>query len=223
LLGSVGIFVVLGVIGYFTIQARADRALKTDGLLEALRMLSIGGMDAEVIKMLGAQLPKWPITDEIKSAVGELQGLKTGLDAAAKAGVSQTLVAAFKQDTLKALDQMWHLAERVAGAGAQKVEYESLEGQASPYVEQVRRVRSAAKQARLAMARLALTDRDASGTALDEASEGLRVLSDAVSEIHGLEMQQWGASADEGARTDTMGTDDRGDRAKAEPDGSQPS
>ena len=183
LLGVVGLLVVFGIIGYFTIQSRAERALQKEGLLEALRMLNAGGLDGEVVKLLDTQLPKWPITDEIKSTVGELQSLKVGLDAAGKAGVPQPLVAAFKQDTLKALDEMWRLAERVAGAGAQKVEYESLEKQLGPLVGQVRRVRQAAKETRLSLAQLALTDHDASGKALEEATEGLRALSEASNAI----------------------------------------
>ena len=87
--GCIGLLVVLGVIGYFTVQARADRALNSDGLVEALRMLNSSGMDSEVIKVLDKQLPKWPISSEIKKAVGELQKLKSGLDAAMKAGLPQ--------------------------------------------------------------------------------------------------------------------------------------
>ena len=192
LLGVVGLLVVFGIIGYFTIQARAERALQKDGLLEALRMLNAGGLDGEVMKLLNSQLPKWPITDEIKRAVGELQSLRVGLDAAGRAGVPQTLVAAFKQDTLKALDQMWHLAERVAGAGAQKVAYESLKPQLAPLTDQLRRVRQAAKETRLSLAHLALTDHDASGKALEEATEGLRALSEASNAIFVPELEKPG-------------------------------
>lgn len=181
--GCIGLLLILGVIGYFTVQARAERALQKDGLLEALRMLNIGGMDGEIITLLDKQLPKWPITPEIKSAATELQSLKTGLDAALKAGVPQTLVAAFKQDTLKALDQLWHLAERVAGAGAQGVDYQSLAAQMDPYMEQLKRVRVAAKEARLALARTSLGDRFASGSELEEAEANLHNLSTATNEL----------------------------------------
>ncbi len=189
-LGCIGLFVVMSVIGYFSLRARADRVLQTDGLLEALRMLNAGGMDGEITKLLDTQLPKWPITDEIKSAVGELQGLKTGLDAAGRAGVPQNLIAAFKQDTLKALDQMWHLAERVSGAGAQSVEYASLEEQMAPYVEQVKRVCQSAKEGRLTMARLALADHDANSQALEEATAGLHNLSEAASALRMTDIQR---------------------------------
>lgn len=178
--GCIGVLAVLGVIGYFTIQARAERTLQKDGLLEALQMLNASSMDSEIIKLLDKQLPKWPISGEIKNAVSELQSLKVGLDAAARAGVPGTLVGAFKQDTLKALDQLWHLAERVAGAGAQKVSYASLEPQLAPYLEQLKRVTASAKEARLALAQLSLTDRDASGKDLDDAEENLRALSEAT-------------------------------------------
>jgi hypothetical protein len=181
--GCIGLLVVLGVIGYFTVQGRAERALKSDGLLEALRMLNSSGMDSEVIKVLDKQLPKWPISSEIKKAVGELQKLKSGLDAAMKAGVPQNLLGAFKQDTLKALDQMWHLAERVSAAGAQKVRYEALADQMNPISEQVRQVTATAKDARLALARMALTDHDASGVDLEDAQLHLSALSAATTEL----------------------------------------
>ncbi|MEO5951453.1 MAG: hypothetical protein ABIQ44_03205 [Chloroflexia bacterium] len=175
--------VILGIIGYFSVRGKADRALQSQGLLEALRMLNTGGLDDEITKLLDKQMPKWPITDEIKRAIVELQSLKSGLDAAMKAGVPQNLIGAFKQDTLKALDQMWHLAERVSGAGAQKVEYASLAGQMNPIVEQVRQVSATAKDARRALAQMALTDHDASQADLRDAEEHLRDLSAATSAL----------------------------------------
>jgi hypothetical protein len=175
--------VVLGIIGYFTVQGRAERALKADGLLEALRMLNSGCMDSEIIKVLDKQLPKWPISAEIKKTVTELQKLKTGLDAAMKAGVPQSLVGAFKQDALKALDQMWHLAERVSAAGAQKVRYEALAAQLNPIVEQVKLVSVTAKEARLALAQMALTAHDASDADLEDAQLHLSALSAATSAL----------------------------------------
>lgn len=175
--------VILGVIGYFSVQGKADRALKQQGLLEALQMLNSGGLDGEITRVLNTQLPKWPISDELKKAIGELQSLRNGLDAAMKAGVPQNLIGAFKQDTLKALDQMWHLAERVSGAGAQKVEYESLAPQMTPLVAQVQQVCATAKDARLALAQMALTDHDASGADLADAQEHLSALSIATSAL----------------------------------------
>ena len=177
MLGGVGLFVALSIMGYFTLRAKADRALQKDGLLEALRMLNAGGLDSEIVKLLDAQLPRWPISDEIKSAVGDLQSLKVGFDAAARAGVSPSLIAAFKRDTLKALDGLWHMAEHVGSAGAQ-------ESQMAVYAEQASRVREAANGARLALAQLALAEREDNLAERENAEVNLRALSVAASALN---------------------------------------
>ena len=84
---------------------------------------------------------------------------------------------------MKALDQMWHVAERVSAAGAQKVRYEALADQMNPISEQVRQVTATAKDARLALARMALTDHDASGVDLEDAQLHLSALSAATTEL----------------------------------------
>ena len=183
----VALLVVLGLIGILLLQRRSQGGVEPGNMLEALRLLNTSRMDDAVLKLLGSQLPNWPISTEVKRAVKELQLLRSRIDVATRSGVLTTQAVGFKQNTLKALDQMWRLSERVAASGAQKVQYSAVESQLQSDLAQVRRVRETARQARLSLAQAVLTSQDDPGGSLEEALTHLRDLGDAANAMRKAE------------------------------------
>lgn len=183
----VALLVVLGLIGILLLRRRSQGTIEPGNMLEALRLLNTSRMDDAVLKLLGSQLPNWPISTEVKRAVKELQVLRSGIDVATRAGVLTTQAVGFKQNTLKALDQMWRLSERVAASAAQKVQYSAVESQLQSDLAQVRRVRETARQARLSLAQAVLTSQDDPGGSLEEALTHLRDLGDAANAMRKAE------------------------------------
>jgi hypothetical protein len=106
--------------------------------------------------------------------------LRLGIDVATRTGALTVQAVEFKQNTLKALDQMWRLSERVAALGVQKVEYSAAESELQGDLAQVRRVRETAKQARTSLAQVTRDNQDDTGGSLDEASTHMGELSDAA-------------------------------------------
>lgn len=183
----VALLVVLGLIGILLLRRRSQGTIEPGNMLEALRLLNTSRMDDAVLKLLGSQLPNWPISTEVKRAVKELQLLRSGIDVATRSGVLTTQAVGFKQNTLKALDQMWRLSERVAASGAQKVQYSAVESQLQSDLAQVKRVRETARQARLSLAQAVLTSQDDPGGSLEEALTHLRDLADAANAMQKAE------------------------------------
>ncbi len=176
----VALLVVIGIIVVFLLRRRSQGAIEPENLLEALQLLNTSRMDDAILKVLAVQLPDWPISTEIRRAVKELQSLRLGIDVATRTGALTVQAVEFKQNTLKALDQMWRLSERVAVLGAQKVEYSAAEGGLQGDLAQVRRVRETAKQARTSLAQVTRDNQDDTGGSLDEASTHMGELSEAA-------------------------------------------
>jgi hypothetical protein len=173
----VALLVVLGLIAVFVLQRRSQGTIEPENMLEALRLLNTSRMDDSVLKLLGSQLPNWPISTEIMRAVKELQTLRSGIDDATRSGVLTAQAVEFKQNTLRALDQMWHVSRRVAALGAQKVQYNAVESELQPELAQVRKMRETAKQARLSLGQARTGGEDGS---LEEAVAHLRAMSEAA-------------------------------------------
>jgi hypothetical protein len=174
------LLVVFGIVVMFVLRRRSRGSVEPENLLEALQLLNTSRMDDAVLKVLVAQLPDWPVSTEITRAVKELQALRVGIDVATRSGTLAAQAVEFKQNTLKALDQMWRLSERVATSGAQKVEYGTVESGLQDDLAQVRRVRETAKQTRVALAQVTKESQDEEGGSLDEATASIRELAEAA-------------------------------------------
>ncbi|HST03472.1 MAG TPA: hypothetical protein VLQ48_01905 [Chloroflexia bacterium] len=182
----VALLVVLGLIAVFVLQRRSQGTIEPENMLEALRLLNTSRMDDSVLKLLGSQLPNWPISTEIMRAVKELQTLRAGIDDATRSGVLTTQAVEFKQNTLRALDQMWHVSGRVAALGVQKVQYNAVENELQPELAQIRKMRETAKQVRLSLGQTRTGSEDGS---LEEAITHLREMSEAANAMQTAEKE----------------------------------
>ncbi len=129
-------------------------------------------------RKLLAKIPRdWPIYQSIDRCSTELERLFRGVPVIRQSGAPASIIDSFVQEAEVALITLYRITYRVAGVVKLAVEQSSIAGKLSAQTQRVDSLTAAAKQARTAMAEIALSDAD--NRNLDKAALGLNALTQA--------------------------------------------
>ncbi|MFN8532001.1 MAG: hypothetical protein U0556_00450 [Dehalococcoidia bacterium] len=187
-LAVIGLFVVLPIVLIRRAIGRAQRRylpiVRPGRVSEVMRdYYGVANRRAH-LRVLRRSLPKWPISQTLLEACGELADLRGGSAAALGAGVPRGIVEPIEIEAAEATEAVWRIADRVTAAAAQRVEYRLLAPGLDPEIETLTALIRAARQAREGLAQLTLSQR--STREIERAERHLRALDEATQAVAAL-------------------------------------
>lgn len=134
-----------------------------------------------------AQLPPWPITQQIQQVVPDLVELKRSLYRAQAEGVPAALVERYLGNLTQAADAVWQLASNVDAVNQQQVAYRLVEPRLAQEAQQLQQLQHAMKASHDGIALLILsgTKRDT----LQAVEDDLYALTTAVKRLENVHIQ----------------------------------